>query len=105
MSGEGALTPLVFGLGKGGDDDDIKAFATKINKKIQAGLKNDVLNRPEFVRLVEDGPVGSHSVRKLPSTHARKKGCGKDEKDIWGQRKKGRRISDAYIFLFALSRC
>jgi hypothetical protein len=46
--------------------------------------------------LVEDGPVGSHSVRKLSSTHARKNGCGKDEKDIRGRWKKGRRISDVY---------
>ncbi len=34
-------------------------------------VKNDVLNRPEFVHLVEDGQVGSHSVQKLSSTHAR----------------------------------
>jgi hypothetical protein len=81
-SGEGALTQLVFEVGDGGNDDDIEAIAAKTNKKIQATLKKDVLNRPEFVHLVEDGPVGSHSVRKLSSTHARKNGCGKDEKDI-----------------------
>jgi hypothetical protein len=46
--------------------------------------------------LVEDGPVGSHSVRKWASTHARKNGCGKAEKDIRGRWKKGRRISDVY---------
>jgi hypothetical protein len=28
-SGAGALTPLVFGIGDGGDDDDIKKVAKK----------------------------------------------------------------------------
>jgi hypothetical protein len=32
----------------------------------------------------------------LAATHSRKNGCTKDEKDIRGQWKKGRRISDAY---------
>jgi hypothetical protein len=33
-SGEGALTPLAFGLSNGGNDDDIEAIAAKTNKKI-----------------------------------------------------------------------
>jgi hypothetical protein len=95
-SGEGALTPLVFGIGDGGDDNDIEKIANKTNKKIQSMLQHDILNRPEFVHFVDDGPVGSHSVRKLAATHSRKNGCTKDEKDIRGRWKKGRRISDVY---------
>jgi hypothetical protein len=96
-SGAGALTPLVFGLGNGGDEDNVEKTANKTNKKIQAMIKKDILNRPKFAHFVEDGPVGSHSIRKLASsTHVRKNGCNKDEKDIGGRWKKGTRISDVY---------
>jgi hypothetical protein len=93
-SGEGALTPLFFGIGEGGDD--IEKIAKKTNEKIRAMLQNDILNRTEFVNFVDDGPVGSHSVQKLAATHSRKNWCTKDEKDIHGRWKKGRDISDVY---------
>jgi hypothetical protein len=56
-------------------------------------LHQEVFHLPEFH---VGGPVGTHSIRKYASTHARKNGCSKDEKDIHGRWMKGKRISDVY---------
>jgi len=42
-----------------------------------------------------DGPLGTHSMRKFGSSHCRKNGCSKDEKDYRGRWKKAR-TSDVY---------
>jgi hypothetical protein len=42
------------------------------------------------------GPVGTHSLRKYPSTRARQTGCSKDDVDNRGRWRK-RRIQDLYV--------
>ena len=43
------------------------------------------------------GKLGTHSIRKLPSTYARQNGCGRDDIDCRGRWKKGKRQVDTYI--------
>jgi hypothetical protein len=91
-SGGGALlTPYVFGFS---NDDTIPEGGNKAKENVQTILATEIYNRPEFN--TAKGPLGTHSIRKLASTHARKNGCSKDEKDIRGRWKKGQRVSDVY---------
>ena len=60
-------------------------------------------NHPEYLevsRLI-DGPCGTHSVRKFPSSWARKNGCSTDDIEIRGRWKSGggraRRVVNRYI--------
>ena len=41
--------------------------------------------------------LGSHSLRKLVATHARRNGCSRDEIDLRGRWKKSKRTVDAYL--------
>ena len=43
-----------------------------------------------------DTGLGTHSTRKFASTHARRSGCTKDEKDHRGRWKSKGRVSDIY---------
>jgi hypothetical protein len=79
-SGRGGLTPYVFGFS---DDYSIPEGGQKAKDFVQTVLANEIFNRPEFN--TDNGPLGSHSNRKLAATHARKNGCSKDEKDIRGR--------------------
>ena len=51
----------------------------------------------EFVNggVVPEG-LGSHSIRKFSSTHARRSGCTRDDKDLRGRWKSKSRVSDVY---------
>ena len=89
-SGRGQLTPYIFGFN---DDFTIPDGSQKAKTWVQHMLHQEVFQLPEFH---VGGPVGTHSIRKYASTHARKNGCSKDEKDIRGRWKKGKRNSDAY---------
>jgi hypothetical protein len=53
-----------------------------------------MFNWEEF--LDDEGPLGSHSIRKFGATHVCRCECSKDEKDIWGQWKGKGRVSDMY---------
>ena len=52
-----------------------------------------VLKLPEFQA---DGLLGSHSIRKFASTHVRRCGISKDDKDLRGRWKGKSRVSDRY---------
>jgi hypothetical protein len=84
------LTPYVFGFS---DDYTVPKGGLKAKASVTAIFSNEVFNQPEFQ--TPQGPLGSHSVRKFGSTHARKSGCSKDEKDLRGRWRKGR-VSDVY---------
>ena len=43
-----------------------------------------------------EGPVGTHSLRKFPSTFARRNGCSKDDVDARGRWQR-KRTSDIYV--------
>jgi hypothetical protein len=89
-SGGGALlTPYVFGFS---GDDTIPEGGNKARESVQTILATEIYNRPEFN--TAKGPLGTHSIQKLASTHARKNGCSNDKKDICGHWKKGQCVSD-----------
>jgi regulator of replication initiation timing len=85
------MSPFVFGMS---DDFRVPEGGEKVAKKIQEIFLKEIFCRPEFSTV--EGPLGSHSLRKQPSTHARKSGCNKDEKEIRGRWKSNRRIADVY---------
>ena len=45
----------------------------------------------------ENRPIGTHSIRKLLATYARRNGCSKDDVDARGRWKSNKRIVDTYI--------
>jgi hypothetical protein len=63
-SGNGMLGTLLFNIV---EDDLIKS------KKRVADIMAEVYKHSDFER-IKEGPVGTHSVRKLPATHARRFG-------------------------------
>jgi hypothetical protein len=69
--------------------------AETTKKFVSDVLSKDVWDAPGFHRVVE-GPLGTHSVRKFPTTHARRNGCSKDDVDSRGRWRK-RRMVDRYI--------
>ena len=89
-SGRGQLTPYIFGFN---DDYRIPEGGKKAKDWVQNMLTEEVFHLPEFHI---GGPVGTQSIRKYASTHSRKNGCSKDEKDICGRWKKGKHNLDAY---------
>jgi regulator of replication initiation timing len=89
--GRGEMSPFDFGMS---DDFRVPEGGEKVAKKIQEIFLKEIFCRPEFSTV--EGPLGSHSLRKQPSTHARKNGCNKDEKEIRGRWKSNRRIADVY---------
>jgi hypothetical protein len=68
----------VFGFS---EDITVPDGGIKTKEKVQTILHNEIFCHPEIQDGV-GGLLGSHSNRKLASTHARKNGCSKEEKDI-----------------------
>jgi hypothetical protein len=75
-------------FGRTGDPERTK-------KAVYQFLKKNIWDKPEFVRRAI-GPVGTHSLRKYPSTRARRCGCSKDDVDNRGRWRK-RRVQDQYV--------
>jgi hypothetical protein len=84
------LTPYLFGFS---DDTSVPDGGDKAKAMVQQVFNSSIFNRPEFY---ETGNLGSHSVRKYASTHSRKCGASKDEKDMRGRWKVHGRVSDVY---------
>ncbi len=60
----------------------------------QAIFGQKVFKMEQFCKTADCGSLlESHSLRKYTATHARKCGCNKDEKDIWGRWKSKQRTS------------
>ena len=59
-------------------------------------LQDHVWKKDEFVRL-NNGPIGTHSLRKFPSTHARRNGCSRDDISSRGRWKRSKEQVDTYI--------
>jgi hypothetical protein len=66
------------------------------NKFVSDSLRLKVLRDEDFISMVEDGELGTHSVRKYSSTHARRTGCSKDHVDFRGRWKRDTRQQDDY---------
>jgi len=73
-SGSGVQCPFVFGM-RGSEDTQ----ATKDN--VATYLTDHVLNNPHFVQTTQ-GPLGTHSLQKFATMHARRSGCSRDETEI-----------------------
>ena len=71
-----------------------KMFNTQ-KHRISILLKSIVDN--ESFPLSDSGPIGTHSIRKLPATYARNNGCDRDDVEARGRWKTQRRIVDTYI--------
>jgi hypothetical protein len=85
------LTPYLFAFS---EDTRVPQGGLKAKTMAQQVFNSAIFNRPEFY---ETGNLGSHSVRKYASTHSRKCGASKDEKELRGHWKKGsQRVSDVY---------
>ena len=48
-------------------------------------LRDEVWSGSEFNKLGIIGLIGTHSLRKYPSTHARRNGCSRDDIDFRGR--------------------
>ena len=83
-------TPYIFAFS---DDTKVPDGGKKAKSKVQGIYSSTIFKRPEFD---ETGCLGSHSTRKLGSSHCRKCGATKDEKDIRGRWKSSKRVSDVY---------
>jgi hypothetical protein len=73
-----------------GESGIAKRTASTIYKSLKG-----VWDKVEFNRLAQ-GPIGTHSTRKLPATRARRCGCSKDDVDSRGRWRK-RRVQDRYV--------
>ena len=51
----------------------------------------------ENVQLTSRNPIGTHSIRKLSATYARRNGCSKNDVDARGRWKSNERIVDTNI--------
>ena len=91
----GNLTPFLFGFST--DTSDPKGA------ELSKGIMQDILGGHVFKAAnianangSGHGPLGTHSVRKLASTHSRRSGATKDERDIRGRWKNKKRVADVY---------
>jgi hypothetical protein len=91
------ISPYLFAFSP---DCSVPRGGQRAKDMVQTIYRQRVFMRPEFLLLDEDtgrvGPLGSHSIRKFSSTHMRRCGCSKDEKDIRGRWKGKGRTSDVY---------
>ena len=79
------------------DDMDVERAAAKAKTTVYSILKPILreMGHEDVDLFHEDGPLGSHSIRKYASTWVRSNGISKDDKDYRG-RWKHRRVSDIY---------
>ena len=76
------------------EDGSIPMFGVK--KERMRDLFTEITNQESF-QLVLPGPIGTHSIRKMPATYARRNGCSKDDVDARGRWKSNKRMVDTYI--------
>ena len=82
------------GIRVGKIKDDGTMFG--INKSVASGALMKQIKRDDFP-LYDNLPLGTHSVRKFPSTYARRNGCNRDDVDVRGRWKRMKRTVDTYI--------
>jgi hypothetical protein len=64
-----AITPFVFSFS---DDVETPSSGKKSKETVQGIFGQDMFKRPKFID--NQGPLGTHSIRKYASTHTRKNG-------------------------------
>ena len=89
-SGLGYTNDHIFGL-EGDIPDNAK-------DRFSQRLKDDIFHNENFVK-TKGGPVGMYSLRKFPSTYARRNGCAKDDINSRGRWRKQKGQVDTYVEL------
>ena len=90
-SGEGLRSSYVFvGLNE---------TPEQVNRACYSAMRTYAFEADNFQRSGHDaGPIGTHSLRKLPATHARYNNCTQDEIEVRGQwHVQGNRVSMRYV--------
>ena len=67
-----------------------------VNKSTASDHLNKIIKEDDFPRF-DSMPLGTHSIRKFPSTYARRNGCTRDDVDYRGRWKRQKRMVDTYI--------
>ena len=91
----GNLTPFLFGFSTDTRDPEGATLSKKVASDVLGGKIFKERNK-EVALGVGHGPLGTHSIRKLASTHSRRSGATKDERDIRGRWKGKARVADVY---------
>jgi hypothetical protein len=88
------LSPYLFSL----SDDVSVPGGGKKSKEIASNVFTRIFKMEEFGGGggTHTDDLGSHSVRKYGSTHCRRCGCSRDDKDLRGRWKSKSRVSDVY---------
>ena len=79
------------------NDQDGKPLLFSISKRRIRALFEEITTQPDFPLSQTLHPIGTHFIRKLPATYARRNGCSKDDVDARGRWKSNNRIVDTYI--------
>ena len=90
------LTQFLFGFSSDTRDSEGADASKKIASDILGGKLFKQVNKESADGDGTHGPIGTHSIRKLASTHSRRSGATKDEKDVRGRWKGKGRVSDVY---------
>ena len=83
----------------------IASTPEKIKSKIQDHLREKIFSSEDFLELAQKmsdevercKKVGTHSIRKLAATFARRNGCSKDDVNTRGRWKRLKQMVDSYI--------
>jgi hypothetical protein len=86
------LSPYVFAF----TNDNTVPAGGKKSKEIAGNAFTKTFRMDEFAGGVVNDKLGSHSIRTFASTHVRRSGINKDDKDIRGRWKLAKRVSDVY---------
>ena len=89
------LTPFVFGFSQDVTEKGGAQASKNMCQDIFGGHIFKEGNRA-IIASGSSGALGTHSVRKLSSTHARRSGASKDDRDIRGRWKGKTRVGDRY---------
>ena len=89
-------TPFLFGFSADVRDPQGAITNKNIIQDILGGNVFKAANSQVGEGVGQHGPLGTHSIRKLASTHSRRSGATKDERDIRGRWKGKGRVADVY---------
>ena len=78
------------------DDRGDRRLLFGVSKNLASDKLSDIVTAEDFPR-VNGKPLGTHSIRKLPATYARRNGCSKDDVNGRGRWKTAQKIVDRYI--------
>ena len=78
------------------EDFDLNLLLFGISKAVATSNLIDIVTDEDFPT-THPGLLGTHSIRKLPATYARRNGCGRDDVDVRGRWKRNKKQVDTYI--------